>query len=466
MPPRPTTTDRLLPHSTEAERGLIGPVLAYGPVEAKKLMVTLAPMVKVDHHYSPANQEIWYELLEMHDANKDIDIVTLRQRLSDRGALDDVGGMDYLNGLCDAGIPSMVSDYATILKEKWGLRRIIRECAEITSEAFNTEDNKPEEIFDRAETRILGIRQGYTVGGYKKAKEFTRRAITMIQETCERKGGVTGISTGFADLDKMTGGLHGGEMIVIAARPGLGKTSIAMNIAENVCIGQKEPLPVGVFSMEMTTESLVLRLLCSRSKVNLRLMQNSGMLPPGSDARIVAAGTEINKAPLFIDDASGLSIADLRARARRMYQEQGIKLFVVDYLQLMHSTNDRVDTRQQEVADISSGIKNLAKELNVPIIALCQLNRELERRKGKPVLSDLRESGSIEQDADVVGMLYNKDEKEPTPDQMVMSVGMNIAKQRNGPTGDVDFTFMRSYTRFENAAKPSPIDDEDVPNRK
>jgi len=263
----------------------------------------------------------------------------------------------------------------------------------------------------------------------------------------------------------MTTGLHGGEMIVIAARPSVGKTSLAMNIAEHVAIDQR--LPVGVFSLEMTAESLVLRVLCSRSRVNLRNVRE-GFLAERDFPKLTGTAGKLANAPLFIDDSSGLSILQFRAKARRMHQQHGIKLFVVDYLQLLHSTSRRADNRQQEIADISSGIKALAKELDVPIIVLSQLNRDVEREKGRaPRLSDLRESGAIEQDADVVGLLYKPTKQGEDEDfgdsteSEASAVNLLIAKQRNGPAGeDVHLTFLKPYTRFESAAK---IQDADVP---
>jgi replicative DNA helicase len=267
----------------------------------------------------------------------------------------------------------------------------------------------------------------------------------------------------------MTSGLHGGEMIVIAARPSMGKTSLAMNIAEHVSCDIN--LPVGVFSLEMTSESLVLRMLCSRSRVNLRAIRD-GFLAERDFPKLTSAAGKLANAPLFIDDTPALSILQLRAKARRMWQQYGIKLFVVDYLQLLHSTARRADNRQQEIADISNGIKALAKELDVPVIVLSQLNREVEREKGrKPRMADLRESGAIEQDADLIGLLYKADpenrKKAATDDdeddgrqQDSIPVNLLIAKQRNGPTGDVNLTFLRSITRFENAAK---ISNDDIP---
>jgi replicative DNA helicase len=272
---------------------------------------------------------------------------------------------------------------------------------------------------------------------------------------------LTGVGTGFADLDKMTSGLHAGEMIVIAARPSMGKTSLAMNVAEHVAVDLK--LPVGVFSLEMTSESLVLRMLCSRARVNLRNIRE-GFLAERDFPKLTGAAGKLANAPLFIDDSSALSILQLRAKARRMHQQYGIKLFVIDYIQLLHSTARRAENRQQEIADISNGIKALAKELKVPVMVLSQLNREVEKEKNrKPRLSDLRESGAIEQDADLVALLYkaNSDEEEGSgPDQDAVAVNLLIAKQRNGPVGDVNLTFLRSFTRFESAAK---ISSDDVP---
>ncbi len=273
---------------------------------------------------------------------------------------------------------------------------------------------------------------------------------------------LTGISTGFMDFDKMTTGLHPGEMIVIAARPSMGKTSLAMNIVEHVAL--ELGLPVGVFSLEMTSESLVLRMLCCKARVNLRDARE-GFFSERDFPKLTQVAGKLSKAPLVIDDTSGLSILQLRAKARRMHAQHGLKLLVIDYLQLLNSTARRAqENRQQEISEISSGIKALAKELKVPVIVLSQLNRELEKDKNrKPRLSDLRESGAIEQDADLVGLLYkpsSEDEEGGGDESEGVPVNLLIAKQRNGPTGDVNLTFLRSFTRFESAAK---VSDEAVP---
>ena len=336
---------------------------------------------------------------------------------------------------------------------------MIHTCTEVVGRVYDYE-GEVDGLLDEVERDILRISEARVEGKTDKIKDLVKKAISTIEDYHQRQGMLTGVGTGFTDLDKMTSGLHGGEMVVIAARPSMGKTSLAMNIAESVAIDQK--LPVGVFSLEMTSESLVLRMLCSRSRVNLRNVRE-GFLAERDFPKLTGAAGKLAGAPLFIDDTSGMSILQLRAKARRMFQQYGIKLFVIDYLQLLHSTARRAENRQQEIADISNGIKSLAKELNVPVIVLSQLNRELEKDKDrKPRLSDLRESGSIEQDADLVGLLYKPsredDDGAVNEEQDVVPVNLLIAKQRNGPTGDVHLTFLKSYTRFESAAKVSDVD--------
>jgi len=315
------------------------------------------------------------------------------------------------------------------------------------------------------ERDVLRISEFRVQSQISTIKQLVNKAINTIEDYHQRQGKLTGLPTGFIDLDKLTTGMHPGEMIVIAARPSVGKTSLAMNIAEHVALDNN--IPVGVFSLEMTADSLVLRMLCSRSRVNLRNVRD-GFLAERDFPKLTSSAGKLANAALFIDDSSGLSILQLRAKARRMYQQYGIKLFVIDYLQLLHSSSRKAENRQQEIADISGGIKALAKELNVPIIVLSQLNREVEREKGRPPrMSDLRESGSIEQDADLVGLLYRPqkpgedEDMAPSEPSDAIPVNLLIAKQRNGPADvDVHLTFLKTFTRFESAAK---IQDDDVP---
>jgi replicative DNA helicase len=466
--------DRLPPHSMEAEQGVLACALL-SPQDClgqclEKFRVKPSPAGRFDPadpdgdpsavFYDLRHREIYRTLVEMYDAKEAIDLITLQQRLKDHKQLEGVGGLEYLASLPDK-VPSAANleYYTNIVWDKYILRKMIRTCTGVVGRIYDYE-GEVETLVDEVETTILRISEEKEASqmGSASIKDLVHKAIAKIEEYHNNKGMLSGLSTGFPDLDKMTTGLHGGEMVVIAARPSMGKTSLAMNIAEAVAIDQK--LPVGVFSLEMKAEALVLRMLCSRSKVNLRKMQD-GFFTERDFPKLTRAAGNLAGAPLFLDDTSALSILQLRAKARRMWQQHGIKLFVIDYLQLLHSTARRAENRQQEIADISSGIKALAKELNVPIVVLSQLNRELEKDKSrKPRLSDLRESGAIEQDADLVALLYKPsgDEDEEAPEQEGVPLKLYVAKQRNGPTGDIELTFLKPYTRFESAAKVSAED--------
>jgi len=455
----PSRVDRQPPHSIEAEQGVLGCILL-SPSECVGECIQLFK-AGGDVFYDLRHRTIYETCVEFYDQKKAIDVVTVLQVLRDRNQLDAVGGVAYLASLPDA-VPSAANllYYVDIVREKHILRRMIRTCTNVIARAFEHQ-GEVEAMLDEVERDVLQIAQDREDKESVKIKDLVHKAINKIEEYHQNQGVLTGIGTGFPDFDKMTTGLHPGEMIVIAARPSMGKTSLAMNIAETVALDQK--LPVGVFSLEMAADQLVLRMLCSRSRVNLRNI-TSGFLAERDFPKLTGAAGKLASAPLFIDDTPGLSILQMRAKARRMHQQYGIKLFVIDYLQLLHSTSRRAENRQQEIADISSGVKALAKELDVPVIVLAQLNREVEKEKNrKPRLSDLRESGAIEQDADLVGMLYrasNDDDDGPDPSQEAMPVNLLIAKQRNGPTGDVHLTFLKPYTRFESAAK---ISSEDIP---
>ena len=447
--------DRLPPHSIEAEQGVLGCSLL-APNECLGICIEKFK-TGAETFYDLRHQAIYQLLAEMYDKKDAIDLITVQQKLKDAHQLEAVGGLGYLSGLQDA-VPSAanLSYYIEIVREKHVLRRMLSACTSVVSRVHEHE-GEVDSLLDEVERDILRISEDRETTTIRPMKELVYGAIDMIQEFHQRGGGLTGLSTGYADFDKMTSGLHGGEMVVIAARPSMGKTSLVMNIAEHVVINEKQA--VGVFSLEMTSESLVMRMLCSLAKVNARSIRE-GFMAEQDFKKLTGAAAKLGKSPLYIDDTPGLSILQLRARARRMWQQHQVKLFIIDYLQLMHSTSRKAqDNRQQEISDISSGVKALAKELNVPIIVLSQLNRELEKDKSrKPRLSDLRESGAIEQDADLVGLLYKPVEEEEElgdPRQTVESHPVNIliAKQRNGPTGDVRLTFFKSFTRFETAAK-------------
>ena len=453
--------DRLPPHSIEAEQGVLGCVLL-SPGEC--MGVCIGKFKSGPELFYDLRHRHLYELLvEMYDHRDAIDLLTVQQRLKDRNQLEAVGGLAYLSSLPDA-VPSAanLTYYADIVREKHLLRRMIHTCTNVVGRVYEHE-GEVDSLLDEVERDVLRISEERVEAGTSTIKELVHKAINTIEDYHQRQGKLTGISTGFADFDKLTSGFHGGEMIVIAARPSMGKTSLAMNIAEHVAV--EEGLPVGVFSLEMTAESLVFRMLCSRARVNLKDIRG-GFIADRDFPKLTGAAWKLTNSPLYIDDTSSLSILQLRAKARRMWQQYGIKLLVIDYLQQMHSSSRKVDNRQQEIADISNGVKALAKELSVPVIVLSQLNRDLERDKSrKPNLADLRESGAIEQDADVVGLLYKADPDDPKKrkddaedeetgvSSDVLPVNLLIAKQRNGPTGEVKLTFLRSITRFESSAK-------------
>ena len=460
-------TDRLPPHSEEAERGVLGCMLL-DPQQVVPSCITKFKAAS-EAFYNGSNQALFELLVEMDQRNEPIDVVTVHQRLKDKKQLEAVGGANYLNDLQNS-VPSAAnwSYYADIVREKHMLRRMISTCSAVVGRLYDSE-GEVDQLMDEAERDVLRACEDRVETTLRPIKELVHHSITQIEQRHQNQGMMDGIATGFDDLDKLTTGMHAGEMIVIAARPSMGKTSLAMNIAENVAMDQG--LPVGVFSLEMTAEALVMRMLCSRARVNLRNVRE-GFLAERDFPRLTNTASKLSKAPLFIDDTSGLSIIELRAKARRMHQQHGIKLVIIDYLQLLRSTAASArDNRQQEIADISNGVKALAKELRIPVIVLAQLNREMEKDKSrKPRLSDLRESGAIEQDADLVCLLYKPKSGEEEDDggggaeredsHDGLPVNLLIAKQRNGPTGDVHLTFLKGFTRFETAAK---VSGDDVP---
>lgn len=463
---------RQVPFSIEAEQGVLGCIL----LDPRNNLSLFASKLKGKDQfenifYDIRHQTLISQMIQMNEEGGGIDELTLIQRLRDRALLDSAGGVAYISSLKDAPpSPLNMGFYLNIVRDKYLLRSLVQTCMTLTEDVFSNPADV-ESLMDQAEKEILRINGEWVQTSSLEMKELVQNAFQMVQNFFNRKGELTGVGTGFPNLDKMTSGLHGGEMIVIAARPSMGKTSLAMNIAEHVAIELGEP--VGVFSLEMTAESLVMRMLCSRARVSMQNIR-SGTLSVQDFTKMTGEAGRLASAPIYIDDTPGLSILNLRSRARRM-MEKGIKLFVIDYLQLLHSSMVRGDSnRQQEIADISNGIKSLAKELSVPIIVLSQLNRDVEKEKNRvPKLSDLRESGAIEQDADLVLLIYRpppqaadgrrgEAEEEPQNQNMqtAVEVKLIVAKQRNGPTGEVDLIFLKNYTRFDNLAR---VRQEDVP---
>lgn len=449
--------DRLPPHDENAERATLGCCLIDPAKALPECISRISDQTEI--FYDLRHQRIYRVMMEMYDAQETIDMVTLSSWLMFQSALEEVGGMAYLDSLMEctpsaANLPA----YLDILEEKFKYRKLIRICTEQVSSIYD-QNGSADELINDAAGNILGLVEDSTPKDEEACiADLIMPAIDQIESWHASQGVLSGIATGFADLDKMTTGFHPGDLVVIAGRPSLGKSSWCMNVVDNVAIEQG--LPVGVFSLEMTKESLTLRALSSRSRVNLRNVRE-GFLAERDFPKLTMAAGKLHTAPIFINDRSGLSILALRTRARRMWQQHGIKLLVVDYLQLMHADRNKNDSRDREIGMISSGLKNLAKELGIPVIAISQLNRTIEREKERrPRLSDLRESGNLEQDADIVGILWKPARDDDSGDSDCIPVNLEILKQRNGPTGTVPLTFLRGYTRFESAAR---VSSEDMP---
>ena len=444
---------RALPQSLDAERGLLGSVLL-SPI----VLDDTIPLIEPAHFHLPAHQKIYELLVEMRNAGKPIDLISVTQHLEDRKLLSEVGGATVVTDLLTFVPTAANADYyREILREKHLLRKIITVCTEYAARSYD-EQGDVKILVDEVEKEVLQIGEQRLGASIPTMKDMVNNAITSIEKLVANKGGITGLSTGFHELDRMTSGLHEGEMFVIAARPSMGKTALAMNIAEHVSLDANKP--VAVFSLEMSSPQLVQRLLCSRARVDSKALRD-GFIGKQELGRITGAATVLSKAKMFVDDSPGLSILELRAKARRLHNREGIELIVIDYLQLLRSNSKRAqENRQIEIAEISSGVKAMAKELKIPVIVLAQLNRNPEQRsgdsKGRPRLSDLRESGSIEQDADVVALLLRDKYYAENDEERKEAEGkatLIIAKQRNGPTGDVLLTFLEDFTRFEDRSE-------------
>ena len=442
---------RTLPHSVDAEQGVLGSML----ISPREIIAECVEKITPEYFYVPAHQTIYTALVDLWNAGQGIDLITFTQVLRDRNLLETVGGAAFITSLFTF-VPTAanVTYYLEIVREKYILRQIIAACTESVRRSFE-EQEEVNNLLDEVEQKIFAVGEDRFKGHVLTMKDQVMEAIDSIEQLYERRGGITGISTGFAELDRMTNGLHESEMIVIAARPSMGKTALAMNITEHVAINSK--LPVAVFSLEMSSQQLVQRLLCSRARVNLQKVRD-GFLAERDFPSLTAAASKLAEAQIFIDDSAGLSILELRAKARRLKAQRDIKLIVVDYLQLLRSPTRRAqDNRQLEISEISAGLKGLAKELKIPVIVIAQLNRQPEARTGgRPRLSDLRESGSIEQDADLVGLLVRPEiyeEDEETRAEKAGEAELIIAKQRNGPVGEISLTFLKEFTRFEDRAR-------------
>ena len=451
---------RSLPQNVEAERGLLGSIL----LSPREVLNDCAEQITEEAFYSPAHGTIFRVLVEMWSANQQIDVITLTNRLRDLNVLDAVGGPGAVTELFGF-VPTAANapHYLDIVLEKSLLRRMITACTSSAARCYEEQGDVPQ-LLDDVEREIFTIGETRFRKTAPDMRDEVFAALENIEKMYQQRGRVSGLATGFTVFDQMTDGLHPGEMIIVAARPSMGKTALAMNIVEHVALNLEEPKPVGVFSLEMSTQQLVQRMLCSRARVNMKKIR-SGMLARAEHGKLNDAAAALSESSIFIDDTASLTILELRAKARRMRDRHRIELIAIDYLQLCRSTSRRgQDNRQIEIAEISSGIKALAKELEIPIIVLAQLNRQPEQRGGgKPRMSDLRESGSLEQDADVVALLVRPEvyeDDEDTKSDLAGKAELLIAKQRNGPIGEIPLTFIKEYTRFENAAFDRPPEGE------
>ncbi|MBC7982708.1 MAG: replicative DNA helicase [Candidatus Obscuribacterales bacterium] len=438
---------RVPPHSVEAEQSVLG-----GLMLDNSSWDAVADRLLPEDFYRRDHQLIFAAIADLASRSEPCDAVTLAGYLDNIGKGSETGGLIYLATLArDTPSAANIRSYADIVRERSQLRKLIQVGGEIAGSVHESEGRTASELVEEAERRIFEIAEGSrkTGSGFVALREVLGTTIDRLDMLHQSKGALTGVSSGFTEIDKMTAGLQAGDLIIVAGRPSMGKTTLAINIAENAALGKK-PVPVAVFSMEMSREQLAFRMISSLGRVNQGHLR-TGLFGDEEWSRINGAIHLMKSAPIYIDDTGALTPTEVRARARRLKREHGLGLVVIDYLQLMQVPGTK-ENRATEISEISRGLKALAKELKVPVIALSQLNRSVEQRQDKkPVMSDLRESGAIEQDADVIMMIYREEvyDKDTTRKGIADII---IAKQRNGPTGEVNLTFLGEYTKFENLA--------------
>ncbi len=443
--------DRIPPHSEDAERGVLGSMM----VDAERAIdLAIERQIRTDSFYIPAHRLVFDTIVDLHDRGRPVDLLTVGQRMRDLGTLDGIGGQAFIEGLMDQTPTSAALEYyIDIVRQKHILRRVIEVSRDAVESCYRA-DETADLILDRAAQNLFDIShdQRRTIIPWSEAVKET---MVHIEHIFQNKTGVTGVPSGYIDIDRLTGGFQPADMIIIAARPSMGKTSLAMNIAEKVAMGEVSDhlaRPVAIFSLEMPREALVKRMLCSRADIQSDRIRK-GMLSGDMHNRLVQAASDLQKAQIFVDDSAGLEAVELRARARRLKKQYDIQLIVVDYLQMLNFSQKSGEGRQRETAAISASLKAMAKELRIPVIVLSQLSRAPETREktAVPKLSDLRDSGSIEQDADVVMLLRRPCKYKDDPEFADKTLAIvDFAKHRNGPTGEVRLNFKDETTRFEN----------------
>lgn len=438
--------ERVPPHNLEAEMALLGAMLLSEDARLQAL-----ERVRAEYFYKRANSRIFEAISKLFEANQPCDLVTLTDALNREGILKELGGPAYLAGLIDlVPTPSNIGQYIKITEDHFIRRSLIEGCSRIISKSYQTTE-EVDDLLDDSEQAIFQIseRQQQDIIPIRKLVNQSFETLTKLYQNREH---LTGLGTGLEKLDDITSGLQNSDLIVLASRPSMGKTSLACSVARFLVVEKK--VPALIFSLEMSCDQLVQRMICSEARVNLRNLRG-GFLRESEWAQLTLAAGKLSEAPFYIDDTPGLSVLEIRARARRLVAREKIKIIFVDYLQLIRGRG-KAENRQQEITEISSGLKNLAKELNIPVVSLSQLSRAVESREDhQPRLSDLRESGSIEQDADVVLLLVREEQYNPTPENEGKA-SLIVAKQRNGPTGEFDLAFIKEYTRFENLAREEP----------
>ncbi|MDI3256678.1 MAG: replicative DNA helicase [Kyrpidia sp.] len=433
--------DRVPPQSLEAEQAVLGAAL----LDAAAFHAASERLTPEDF-YRSAHQKIFRAMMDVAAGGDPVDLVTVTARLQTVGQLDEAGGASYLAELAHI-VPTTanIEYYVDLVHDKSVLRQLIRAASQIAAKGYETADDVAE-VLDEAERRIFEITQSRVIRGFTPIRDILEQAFERIEYLYAHKGHVTGIPSGFPDLDRMTSGFQKSDLIIVAARPSVGKTAFALNIAQNV--GVRYGVPVAILSLEMSKEQLVQRMLCAEANLDAHKLR-TGFLEEQDWPKLTMAVANLSEAPIYIDDTPGITLAEMRSKCRRLKAERGLGLVVVDYLQLMQGRG-RADNRQQEISEISRGLKALARELEAPVIALSQLSRSVEQRQDKrPMLSDIRESGSIEQDADLVAFLYREDYYNPETDRKNV-VEVIVAKQRNGPTGKVEMVFLKNFNKFVN----------------
>ncbi|ADG83801.1 replicative DNA helicase [Thermincola potens] len=434
--------EKIPPQNLDAEQSVLGAMLI-----DKESIIKVSEILRPEDFYRDAHKHIYEAMLDLSERNEAVDLITLTEELRQRGFLDQVGGAAYVAGLATM-VPTAanVEYYARIVEEKALLRNLINVATRIVALGYES-DEEPTELIDTAEKMIFELSQRKAREGFSPLKNILMQTFDRIEDLYNNKGQITGVPSGFVDLDRLTSGFQPSDLIIVAARPSMGKTAFCLNIAQHAAV--RSQVPVAIFSLEMSKEQLVQRILCSQAMVDQQKIR-TGNLEEEDWKKLTKAAGPLSQAPIYIDDTPGLSVSEMRAKARRLKAEKGLGLIVIDYLQLMSASSRRSENRQQEISEISRSLKLLARELQAPVIALSQLSRAVEQRQDKrPMMSDLRESGSLEQDADLVMFIYRDDYYNPESEKKGISE-LIIAKQRNGPVGTVELGFLKEFTKFVN----------------